>query len=81
MGIEDLKIWNLWIIIYYDYFQKYYKMIAIHLHKQQTFYVHPKAVQQINFTGNLENQWAIFLIIEKAKEAVLDFVQGTVKLF
>ena len=56
-------------------------MITIHLHKQQTFYVHPKAVQQINFTGNLENQWAIFLIIEKAKEAVLDFVQGTVKLF
>ena len=29
-------------------------MIAIDLSKEQTFDVDPKAIQQINFTGNLE---------------------------
>ena len=41
----------------YDYFKKYYyKMIAIDLCKQHVLDAHPKAIQQINFTGNLENQ-------------------------
>ena len=35
---------------------KYYKMIAIDLSKQQALDVDPKAIQQINFTGNLEVQ-------------------------
>ena len=38
-------------------------------------------VQQINFTGNLENQSTIFFIFEEAKETVLDFSEGTVKVF
>ena len=29
-------------------------MLAIDLSKQQAFYADPKAIQQINFTGNLE---------------------------
>ena len=29
-------------------------MIAIHLSKQQALDTDPKAIQQINFTGNLE---------------------------
>ena len=36
----------------YDYFNKHYKMIAIDLSKQQTLDADPKAIQQINFTGN-----------------------------
>ena len=40
----------------YDYFKKYYKMIAIDLCKQQVLDADPQAIQQINFTGNLENQ-------------------------
>ena len=41
----------------YDYFKKYYyKMIAIDLCKQQVLDADPKEIQQINFTGNLENQ-------------------------
>ena len=35
----------------------------------------------MNFTGNLENQKTIFSIIEEDKETVLDFSQGTVKVF
>ena len=56
-------------------------MIAIDLSKQQELSFDPKAIQKINFTGNRENQSTIFFIIEEAKEAVLDFSQGTVKVF
>ena len=44
----------------YDYFKKYYKMIAIDLSKQQALDTDPKIIQQINFTGNLENLSNIF---------------------
>ena len=65
----------------YDYFNKYYKMIAIDLSKQQVLDADPKATQQINFTGNLEQRATIFFIIEEAKGTVLDFSQKTVKVF
>ena len=65
----------------YNYFKNYYKMIVIDLSKQQALDPDPKAIQQVNFTGNLENQSTIFFIIEEAKETVLDFSQGTVKVF
>ena len=56
-------------------------MIAIDLSKHQALDADPKAIQQINFSGNLEEQSTIFFIIEEAKETVLDFLQGTVKVF
>ena len=56
-------------------------MIAIDLSKQQALDADPKAIEQINFTGNLENHAAIFLIIEEGKEKFLDFSEGTVKYF
>ena len=55
-------------------------MIAIHLSKQQALDADWKTKQQINFTGNLENNALIFFIIE-ANETVLDFSQGTIKVF
>ena len=57
----------------YNYFKKYYKMIAIDLSKQQALDTDPKAIQQINFTGNLAQQETFFFIIEEAREIVLDF--------
>ena len=56
-------------------------MITIDLSKQQEPDSDPKAMQQIDFTGNLEQQATIFFIIKETKETVLDFSQGTVKLF
>ena len=38
-------------------------------------------MQKINFTGNLENQSTVVLIIEELKETVLDFSQGTGNFF
>ena len=69
-------------LLEYNYFKKYYKMIAISLSKQQALDADPKAIQQINFTGNLEqdNGGTIFSIMEEAKETVFNFTQGTVKV-
>ena len=50
-------------------------MIAIDLSKQQALNVDPKAIQQINFSASLyqDGNAAMFFIIEKAKETILDF--------
>ena len=68
-------------LLYHSYFNNYYKMIAIDLSKQQVFDADPKAIQQINFTANLDREGNItmFCIIEEANNTVLDFSQGTVK--
>ena len=56
-------------------------MIAIDLSKQKALHADPKAIQQINFTGNLERDriTTMFLIIEEEKKIILDFSQGNVK--
>ena len=58
-------------------------MIAIDLSKQQASNFDSKSIQQINFTANLE--WAgntrISFILEETKETVLDFSQGTAKVY
>ena len=67
----------------YSYFKDHYKIIAIDLSKQQALDADPGAIQQINFTANLDRQGntTVFFIIEEAKETVLNFSQGTVKVF
>ena len=61
--------------------KEHYKMIAIDLSNQQELDSDPKAIQQINVTGNLKQQATTFFFVEEAKETVLDFLQGTVKIF
>ena len=56
-------------------------MIAIDLSKQQALDADPKEIQQINFSVSLDQQATIFYIMEEAKQTVLDFSQGTVKIF
>ena len=58
-------------------------MIAIDLSKQKALDADPKAMQQINFNGDLDQPAGatMFFIIEETKEIVLDFSQETVKLF
>ena len=57
-------------------------MIAIDLSKQQVLDADPTAIQQINFAANLDRRGntTMFFIIEEAKEAVLDFSQGSVQV-
>ena len=64
------------------YFKNYYKMIAIDLSKQQALDADPKAIQQINFTANLDRDGntRFYFILEEAKETVSEFSQETVKV-
>ena len=50
--------------------------------KQQVLDADPRAIQQINFTANLDRSGntKMFFIIEEAKETVSEFSQGTVKV-
>ena len=60
-------------------------MISIDVSKQQALDADSKAVQQIDFTGNIERDGnentATFFIIEKAKETVLNFSHKKIKVF
>ena len=58
----------------YTYFKENYKMIAIDLSKQQALDADPRAIQQINFTVNLDRNEGVtmFFIIEQTK-TVLEF--------
>ena len=57
-------------------------MIAIDLSKQQALDAHPKAIQEIDFTANLDRDGdtTMFFIIEEMKEYIIDFSQGTIKV-
>ena len=54
----------------YNYFNKHHKILATDLSKKQPLNADPKAIQQINFTGNLERDEGLTMlfIIEEAKE-------------
>ena len=62
-------------------FKNYFKIIAIDISRQQELDSDPKAIQQINFSGNLEQQAKIFFVIEVAKKIILDFSRGNIKVF
>ena len=66
----------------YSYFADTYKMIAADLSKQQALDADPRAIQQINFTANLDRagNTRVYFILEEAKETILDFSKGTVKV-
>ena len=66
----------------YSYFMDTYKMIAVDLSKQQALDADPRTIQQINFTANVDRAGnaRVYFILEEAKETILDFSQGTVKV-
>ena len=57
-------------------------MIAVDLSKHQVLDADPKAIQQINFTANLDRagNTRFCLSLEEAKETVFELSQGTVKV-
>ena len=62
------------------WFKEHYNLIAIDLSKRQALNADPKAVQQINVTGNLDQaaNTPMLFIIEEVNKGILDFSQGTV---
>ena len=60
----------------FDYFKKYYKLIAIDLSKEQVLQENEDLIQQINFIGKLEVAANVFIIIEKKETTILEFSQN-----
>ena len=57
-------------------------MIAVDLSKQQVLDADPKAIQQINFTANLDrdDNTKFYFILEETKETIFEFSEETVKV-
>ena len=66
----------------YPYFTNTYNMIAVDFSKQQALDADIRAIQEINFTANLDRagNTRAYFILEEAKETILDFSQGTVNV-
>ena len=67
-------------LLEYNYFKKYYKIIAIDLSKQQTLDSDLKTIQQITFPWNIANPSTMFFIIKEAQVIVYIFHIRTVKV-
>ena len=65
----------------YSYFKENHKMFAVDLSRQNELDADPRAIQQIDFTANLDRagNTTIFFIIEETKETIFEFSLGTVK--
>ena len=63
----------------YEYFSKYYKLIAIDLSKQIEL-ENPDLKQQISFVGTFDRDSVatMFFIIEKSEETYLELLQNAV---
>ena len=59
----------------YDYFKRYYKLIAIDLSKQQVLQENEDLIQQISFIGRLTEAANGFIIIEKKENTILELSQ------
>ena len=65
----------------YAYFKHDFKLIAADLSKQKALDADPKAIQQIIFTGQVDDEALIvFYIFEKSKETILQFSKRMTKV-
>ena len=69
----------------FAYFEKKYRLIAADLSKQKALDADPRAIQQIIFIGKIKSTVAntrviIYYILEKSKEAILQFSKGTINV-
>ena len=64
----------------YQYFKDNYQLIAVDLSKQKELDADPRAIQQIKFYGMLTTNSQVCSVLEKSKEAVLEFYKGTAKI-
>ena len=68
-------------LLNYNYFKKHYKVVAVDLSKQKELDADPRAIQQIEFKYTLGTNSTIYWVLEKSKEAILEFCKGTVKVY
>ena len=73
--------YNTGSLLDYNYFKKHYKLVAVDLSKQKELDADPRAIQQIEFKYMLGKNSTIYWVLEKAKEIILEFYKGTVKVY
>ena len=64
----------------YQYFKNNYQLIAVALSKQKELDADPGAIRQIEFYGMLNTNSQVCTVLEKPKETVLEFYEGTAKV-
>ena len=64
----------------YQYFIDHYNLIAVDLSKQKELGADSRAIQQNDFYGILKTNSQVCTVLEKSKEAMLDFYKGTAKV-
>ena len=65
----------------FAYFKNDFRLITADLSKQKALDADPKAIQQIIFTGQVDDEaLTLFYILEKSKETILEFLKGTTKV-
>ena len=64
----------------YQYFIYHYQLIAVDLSKQKKLDADARAIQQIEFYGMIDTNSQVCTVLEKSKEAVLEFYKGTAKV-
>ena len=69
----------------FSYFEKNDRLIAVDLSKQKALDADSRAIQQIIFTCKIKAAVAntrivIFYVLEKSKEAILEFSKGKTKV-
>ena len=65
----------------FNYFDKHYKLVAVDLSKQKELDADPRAIQQIELKYMLGINSTIYWVLEKSKETILEFYQGTAKVY
>ena len=69
------------MLIRFCLFWKNCRLIAADLSKQKALDAHPKAIQQIIFTGKTDNPIGVYYILKQSKETKLEFARGATKVF
>ena len=65
----------------FNYFDKHYKLVAVDLSKQKELDADPRTIQQIEFKYMIGMSSTIYWVLEKSKETILEFYNGTVKVY
>ena len=66
----------------FSYFKDDFRLITADLSKKKNALdADPKAIQQIIFTGQVDDEnLTVFYILEKSNETMLEFLKGTTKV-
>ena len=65
----------------YAYCEENFRLIAADLSKQKALDADSKAIQQIIFTSQAEDEASVLYVLEKSKKTVLEFTKGTTKVY